>query len=269
MPELPEVETVARQLDKSLSGQRISDLIVLDSKLDHLPGQRSLLCGSRLDTVFRTGKQVALTLNHGTRDPTWLLVHLRMTGRLFHHQSLPEDNKHVRVRLLLEKGCLDFVDTRRFGTVVVCRSRGDLIPPGIEPFSGAFTAKRLLELAARSTGPIKAFLLRQDRITGLGNIYVCEILHACGVSPHRAANSLSPADWSCVVTQTLRILTLAIELCGTTFRDFQDSRGTEGGFAAMLAVYARAGQPCPRCGGSVIREAISQRGSFWCPGCQG
>ncbi len=267
MPELPEVETVARQLNEWLPGKRITGLKILDPKLSGLATDLHSISGSRIKRVFRTGKQVAVEVMAG-RKPAWLLIHLRMTGRLFPRDTLVPEEKHTRFRLILGKAALDFVDTRRFGTADVHFEEHEIAPPGIDPFDSALTARRLLEMAAGSPGPIKAFLLRQDRITGLGNIYVCELLHLLGISPHASAKALSLKDWQRLIPQMRRILNKAIELCGTTFRDFQDSRGTEGGFGRMLKVYGREGQRCKRCDGTVIREEIAQRGTFWCPGCQ-
>lgn len=267
MPELPEVETVARQLNEWLPGKRITGLKILDPKLAALADELQSISGSRIKKVFRSGKQVAIEVRAG-RKPAWLLVHLRMTGRLFPRDTLETEKKHTRFRLILECAALDFVDTRRFGTAAVHFEVQEIAPPGIDPFDPSLTAHRLHEMAAGSHGPVKAFLLRQDRITGLGNIYVCELLHVLGISPHAPANALSLKDWQRLIPQMRRILNKAIELCGTTFRDFQDSRGTEGGFGRLLKVYAREGQHCKRCSGVVIREEIAQRGTFWCPGCQ-
>ena len=161
MPELPEVETVARQLQDVLPGRVIHGVQVLDEKLAGVLEHQQDLRHAVFTRCFRTGKQVALELQRPEREPRWLLVHLRMTGRLFLRDSLPvELPAHLRLRLLLDRGCLDFVDTRRFGTVDLARTRQELEPAGLEPFSPAFTARRLQESAARSAGPVKAWLLR-------------------------------------------------------------------------------------------------------------
>lgn len=266
MPELPEVETVARQLDLFLPGRTLQALTVLDPKLAHLEASAPALLGRRLGPVGRSGKRVILSLEGGGGG--WLAVHLRMTGRLLAGESHAPDPAHLRLRLGLDRGRLDFADCRRFGTVDWLREEEELAPPGLDPFDPACTPSALAALAGGSPSPLKSWLLDQKRICGLGNIYVCEILHACRLSPHRSAGSLAAAQWRTLVREMRRILSLAIEHCGTTFSDFQDSRGGEGSFGGLLRVYGRAGLPCLRCGGTVTRESQAQRGSWWCPGCQ-
>jgi len=269
VPELPEVETVARQLDQTLPGRRVGGLLVVDAKLAQLEALAPRLAGTVLGPVRRSGKRVVLSLWEAGGSPRgWLAVHLRMTGRLLDMDREAPDPAHLRLRLWLEPGRLDFTDTRRFGTVEWLTDPATLRPPGLDPLEAACTAAALAGLAAGSRAPLKAWLLDQSRITGLGNIYACEILHACGLSPHRPAGRLRLEDWALLRREMRRILRLAIRHCGTTFRDFQDSRGVEGSFAGFLQVYGRAGLPCARCGGTVIRETQSQRGSWWCPGCQ-
>lgn len=269
MPELPEVETVARQLDLVLPGRRLLGLEVRDPRLDHLRPLAPRLAGARLGSVRRGGKRVLLSLLEADGRPRgWLAVHLRMTGRLLDGDAGDPDPAHLRLRLELDPGRLDFADARRFGTVEWITDPAALRPPGLDPFEPACSASALAARAAGSRTPLKAWLLDQTRVTGLGNIYACEILHACGVSPHRPAGALSPADWSLLRREMRRILRLAIRHCGTTFRDFQDSRGVEGSFAAFLRVYGRTGEPCRRCGGTVVRETQGGRGSWWCPSCQ-
>jgi formamidopyrimidine-DNA glycosylase len=269
MPELPEVETVARQLDRTLPGRTLRGLAVADPKLARLEPLAPRLAGAVLGPVRRSGKRVVLSLREPDGSPRgWLAVHLRMTGRLLEADAEAPDPTHLRLRLWLEPGRLDFTDARRFGTVDWVTDPAGLRPPGLDPFEAACSVAALTDLSRGSRTPLKAWLLDQTRITGLGNIYACEILHACGVSPHRAAGSLLPEDWTLLRREMRRILRLAIRHCGTTFRDFQDSRGVEGSFAGFLQVYGRAGEPCVRCGGVVVRETQSQRGSWWCPACQ-
>lgn len=267
MPELPEVETVARQLNQVLPGRILLGLRVFDVKLARLEALIPLLEQARVGAVVRSGKRVILPLEN-SRTRGWLAVHLRMTGRLLVHESRAPDPGHVRLSLDFDQGRLDFADVRRFGTVDWLTRSDELAPPGLDPFDPACTPAALAELARDSRRPLKAWLLDQQRICGLGNIYVCEILHACGLSPLRAAGELELNQWRVLQREMRRILRRAIELCGTTFSDFQDSRGLEGGFGKLLQVYGRAGEPCRRCGGSIVRETQAQRGSWWCPACQ-
>lgn len=268
MPELPEVETVARQLDQALPGRKIIDLLVLDHKLGHLLASLPTLRGAAFKRVRRLGKQVVLELDGTGHRPTWMLVHLRMTGRLLVLDQAQELPRHARFTISMDRGHLCFADSRRFGTALLTTQESDMRAPGLDPFEAACTPVQLQHLAQHSSSPIKLWLLDQHKVTGLGNIYACEILHAAGLSPHRRANSLGSDDWKRLHREMRRILRRAIDLCGTTFSDFQDSRGVEGSFGKLLRVYGRHGEACPRCGALVQRETQAQRGSWWCQGCQ-
>ena len=268
MPELPEVETIARQLDLVLPGRLIRRLTVLDDKLAALRTQEASLPGGRIGRVVRSGKRVLLPVTHARSARSgWLAVHLRMTGRLLAIDDA-DDPPHLRLVLELDKGRLLLTDARRFATADWLTNPRDLEPPGLDPFDAACTAARLEELARGARAPIKTWLLDQTKISGLGNIYACEILHAAGLAPRRKAGSLDHEDWTLLRRHMLHILEQAIALCGTTFSDFQDSRGMEGGFGRWLQVYQRQGQTCRRCGAEITRETLAQRGTFWCPGCQ-
>ncbi len=268
MPELPEVETIVRQLDRLLSGRILRGLQVRDPKLAHLEPLAGSLAGTRLGRIRRSGKRVILPLEDGEAVRGWLAVHLRMTGRLLLVEEGEPEPAPARLCLELDRGRLLFADTRRFGTVDWLTGPAELAPPGLDPFDPACTPAALAELARAARAPLKSWLLDQTRICGLGNIYVCEILHASRLSPWRAAGNLELAQWRLLHREMRRILRLAIKNCGTTFSDFQDSRGLEGSFGRMLQVYGRAGAACPRCGAIVQRETQAQRGSWWCPGCQ-
>ncbi len=270
MPELPEVETVARQLAPAVAGRRIERFSILDELLRKQPTPP--LRGRTIVSVFRLGKQVAFEL--GPRpsrdvDPLWLLVHLRMTGRLI---AEPEGGRgrppHLRALFTLDRGRLLFIDTRRFGTFCWVRDLEEGRPAGVDPVSPEFTPERLDALIEGSPSPIKPWLLRQDRIVGLGNIYASEILHVCRVSPHRAAGSLKRRERRALHRATVEVLERAIENCGTTFSDFQDARGVEGSYQQFLAVYGREGERCKRCRGTVEKIVQQQRSTFWCPRCQ-
>ena len=269
MPELPEVETIARQLSPHLAGRRIKSLQIIDPKLD-TPAKHSLP-GREIISVERLGKQVCLSLSGrpGDKHGMWLLFHLRMTGRLILEDALSGQNeKHLRASLLLDKGSLHFYDLRRFGLLTIVSASDGPLPPGLDPLSPEFTAGKLAELIGSSRQEIKPWLLRQDRLTGLGNIYASEILFAAGIGPQRAAATLEKNELRKLHRQIIKILRLAIENCGTTFSDFQDSQGESGSFQSLLSVYAREGEPCPRCGESIRRLVQQQRSTFFCPRCQ-
>lgn len=266
MPELPEVETVARQLAPVLRGRRILAAALIDPKL-HDPRLTAELPGRPILDVRRMGKQVVIELGGDGRR--WLCIHLRMTGRLGVVQSPPTPLAlPLRAALELDRGWLLFTDPRRFGTLRLVRSESLARPAGAEPLSRRFTATALAALIGGSRTPIKPWLLRQDRITGLGNIYAAEILFTARIDPGRPAASLDDGEVRRLHRATRRILRAAIEACGTTFSDFQDARGVSGGYGRYLAVYGHEGEPCRRCGAPVARAVQQQRATFWCPGCQ-
>ena len=270
MPELPEVETVARQLSPLLAGRTLRELRVFDRKLE--PLDASAVVGRTVRSVRRRGKHVVIELSRprAVAIETVLLVHLRMTGRLLWRDdgSAPHDRRHVRAALIFDTGAVDYVDPRRFGTIRIGAPEGLGSLCGLEPLDLAFDARRLTAILSGSRQEIKPWLLRQDRIAGIGNIYACEVLHAARLSPWRRVGTLTAAEVRRLHGAIRRTLAAAIELCGTTFSDFQDVRGRSGGFARRLRVYGRQGLPCPACGGPVARVAQQGRGTFHCPRCQ-
>lgn len=270
MPELPEVETVARQLDQAIRGRTIKRLEVLDPLLGRLPMAR--LPRRRVEGVSRLGKQVVLTLKaSGKGKPAflYLVVHLRMTGRLiWHTRARLRERKHLRARLWLEGGSVLFYDTRRFGTLQVLDSQDQVRPRGVDPITGVFSAKVLRELLGESRQEIKTWLLRQDRLVGLGNIYASEVLFLARVHPSRAAGSLTWPEQQRLAGAIRRVLGRAIALCGTTFSDFQTVRSAMGSYQQYLNVFKREGQACPSCGEEIARWVQQGRSTFFCPRCQ-
>jgi formamidopyrimidine-DNA glycosylase len=269
VPELPEVETVARGLDSQLKGRRLRQVELRDPKLQSL--DLTGLAGARIEGARRIGKRVALQFGAGRRVG-WLLVHLRMSGVLFYAPEgvLPADRpvKHVRAAFTLDRGSLLFYDPRRFGTFDLYASAEQALPAGIDPFDDRLTPAVFHALLAGSSQPLKLWLLRQDRLVGLGNIYASEILYDCRCSPQRAAGTLDVRESARLLAATRRILAKAISHCGTTFSDFHNVNGEAGGFSRFLRVYGRAGQPCRRCGSAIVRVVQGQRSTFYCPGCQ-
>jgi len=269
MPELPEVETVARQLAPFVVGREVRGLSILDPLLRAQRTPR--VAGRTIDRVYRSGKRVLLEFSPVPRGgrPLVLAVHLRMTGRLLWEEGwvrCPPD--HLRARFRLDGGELLFADTRRFGTFHWYASAEQARPTGLEPLSPELTTRRLGQLIGGSPQNVKAWLLRQDRLVGLGNIYASEILHRARISPFRPAGSLTSAELKRLHGSTRHTLRRAIENCGTTFSDFQDARGVEGSYQQFLAVYDRDGETCRRCGESIRRVVQQQRSTYHCPGCQ-
>lgn len=272
MPELPEVETVSRQLDLLISGRAVRSLQIHDRLLGDISTGR--VRGSRVIRVFRLGKEVVLELERRTRScpRLWLSVHLRMTGRLLWQPGTgrpgPADYPHLRARLVLEGGQVDFVDPRRFGVLRLTGEPDKLQPAGADPTTRGFTPGLLLRLLAGSRQEIKPWLLRQDRVTGLGNIYASEILARARLHPARTAGSLQWAEVRRLHAATVNILRRAIRHCGTTFSDFQDSAGETGSFQQFLTVYGHENDPCRRCRIPVRRIVQQGRSTYFCPACQ-
>jgi formamidopyrimidine-DNA glycosylase len=192
-----------------------------------------------------------------------------MTGRLVWVAGRAEpEPERQRARFTLDHGRLLFLDTRRFGTFSWFRSESEAEPVGLDPLRNDFDPRRLSELIGDSRQPIKPWLLRQDRLVGLGNIYASEILHRSRISPLRQAGSLQPPEIRRLHASTRAILERAIRNCGTTFSDFQDARGVEGSYQRYLAVYDREGCRCRRCRATLERIVQQQRSTFYCPSCQ-
>jgi formamidopyrimidine-DNA glycosylase len=278
MPELPEVETVCRQLDPILRGRTLNRLQILDTKLR--PKLKCFAAGSPLTEVRRRGKLLVLCFAEGGV----LAVHLRMTGRLiwqpaadeaesgnaasmFVHQS-SHATKHLRAVLAFDHGELAFYDSRRFGTIEPFTTFSEVPCAGLDPLNGELSLAVLQQLLKSSKQTMKSWLLRQDRIAGIGNIYASEILFDARISPQKTAQVLSRSECDRLFASIRKILRSAIEHCGTTFSDFQDSTGSVGSFQQYLQVYGRAGERCRRCRKLVKRVVEQQRSTFYCPGCQ-
>jgi formamidopyrimidine-DNA glycosylase len=270
MPELPEVETIVRDLARLLPGRTIKGVEVLRPDLiegDTPDGFAGKLRGRKIRSVVRRAKNIVMDLG-GDR----LLVNLGMTGRLLVARAGDEDATHLGARLTLDRGReLRYHDVRRFGRLWTLTDGawttwdGEL---GVEPLSDDFTVDWLRGAAARSRVAVKTWLMDQARVVGVGNIYASEGLFRAGVDPRRPANTLSEAELARVRDGVRQVLAEAIEHRGTTFLDYRDARGEEGAFAARLKVYDREGQPCGVCGGTVQRLVQGGRSTFFCPSCQ-
>lgn len=273
MPELPEAETIARDLrrhvvGRKVTGVRVTHADVLGKGLSPSSLSRRLV-GKRIADVGRRAKNVVLHFEDG---PV-LVVNLGMTGRLVVSEApKASELRHVAVRFDLDHGeAILYDDIRRFG-------RLDLHSPedweeeqreiGVEPLSDAFTAERLHELTQRSRTPIRNWLLDQRRVAGIGNIYANEALFRARIHPARPANSLSRAETNRLRDAIRDVLSEAIRVRGTTLRDYRDARGEAGGFEPLLRVYGREGQPCPVCGTPIERLTLGNRSAFYCPRCQ-
>ena len=269
MPELPEVETVARGLQASLVGRTITRVKVRWARSVIPPDPIAFACqitGQAVVSVARRGKWVVIALSGGGA----LLVHLRMTGRLVLGEPL--DERHVRVLLSLDDGrSLHFCDQRKFGRLRLVEDPAEALSDlGPEPLADDFTAARLEEMLARRRGRIKPLLLNQRFLVGLGNIYADESLWRASIHPLRLAHTLAPVEVRRLHRAVRAVLRAAIAAGGTTLSDaaYQQVDGRAGEFAVRLAVYGRTGQPCPRCGATLERIRVGQRGTHFCPHCQ-
>ena len=271
MPELPEVETIRRQLASHVEGRTILDAKILDHRwtMPEPPAavQRELR-GATIERLARYGKYLVWQLS-GDR---YLLTHLRMTGAvLFDPEPLPA---HVRVLLELDSSHrLVFDDPRRFGTghlVHGSAGRDAYLRArlGVEPFSSEFTGAHLFETSRGRRAPIKAFVLDQRRVAGVGNIYADEALFRARIHPLRPAGRLKRAELERLREGIEAALQAGIDAKGASIDDFRHIDGARGSFQDRFLVHRRAGRPCPRCGQSVIKLVVAGRGTYVCERCQ-
>jgi formamidopyrimidine-DNA glycosylase len=282
MPELPEVETVRRGLEPVMLGHRIvrADVRRADLRWPFPVRMAERLTGARVESLSRRSKYILAALDTGET----LIVHLGMSGRIlvsgrvqggFHHDLRPHE-AHDHVVLDIEGGArITFNDARRFGMMDLCPTQvvaGHRLLAGLgpEPLGNGFHEAHLVAAFADRRSPVKAALLDQSVVAGLGNIYVSEILHRAGISPLRAANRIASSRVGRLVSLTRDVLGEAIAAGGSSLRDFRHADGELGYFQHTFRVYDREGEPCPKdgCTGTVRRRVQSGRSSFWCPVCQ-
>lgn len=265
MPELPEVETIARDLNPKLTGRRIASVRVAWARtVDQRGLPASALVGDTITGVRRLGKFVIVDLASGRTAA----IHLRMTGRLIvdPQQRLP----HTRLTLrFVDGGSLVFSDARKFGRLRVIEGEPQAaLQLGIDPFDRALTPGRLRELMHHRTSKIKVWLLDQRRLAGIGNIYACEALFGAGIRPTRRTGLLSAAQRWKLLASLRKVMRKAIYYRGSSVDDYVDAEGKPGEFQKKLAVYGRGGLPCRRCQATIKRVVLGQRGTFFCPVCQ-
>ena len=269
MPELPEVETIARGLANAIVGKTIDLATVLLPRVVVPEPERFVreVAGDRIDAVGRRGKFVVLSLASRRQ----LVVHLRMTGRLIVQgagATIPEPYTNVLLRF--HDGVrLCFADARTFGRMRLVEPEDSWAAEvGIEPLSSDFSLDRFSSLLAGRTTPVKVFLLDQRRVAGIGNIYACEALWDARIRPNRPAGKLTKPARSRLRDSIQDVLRRAIEMRGTSVDDYVDAEGLRGGFQNVLSVYGRDGKNCPRCTRPIVRTVLAQRGTWWCRTCQ-
>jgi formamidopyrimidine-DNA glycosylase len=276
MPELPEVETIARGLARRVAGDVI-DSIWLGQKPEPLKSSTQEIVAalehSRIATVRRMGKHIVFDLEpDGVRPtktgatPAQWIVHLGMTGRLQVCEPQAEVLKHTHAILKLASGReLRFVDPRRFGRLSVARA-GNFDAGGLEPLEADLD--RFLALFRVRRTPIKSALLNQKLLRGVGNIYADESLFRAGIRPRRRASTIARHQLAKLLAAVKEVLREAIALGGSSISDYVDADGEEGFFQLQHRVYGRAGEPCLVCKTPVKRIVIAGRSSHYCPKCQ-
>jgi formamidopyrimidine-DNA glycosylase len=275
MPELPEVETIRRQLEPKVVGRTIVHAEVLDplwcAPRDPAEIERALTKRG-VESIGRRGKYLLVALE----GDGFLVMHLRMTGNVL---WVPADEdvpgrRHLRVRLVLDDGSrILFVDMRRFGTGIVLEGKAALDDYlgsrlGPEPLEPAFTGDVLRDLARGRKAPVKAFLLDQGRIAGIGNIYADEALWRARIHPLKPAGRLRGEDFERLRDAIVETLEAGIESFGASIDDYRHVDGERGSMQERFLVHLREGEPCPRCGTSIVKMRAAGRGTYVCPHCQ-
>jgi formamidopyrimidine-DNA glycosylase len=274
MPELPETETIARDLNSAISGSVIESIRITKPDVLREVSPRELsrrLKGARIERSWRRAKLIVIDLSTGDR----ILVQPRFTGALIvADESLDHSaTAYSTLRMTLDDGrSLHYCDVRRLGTFALMDQErfdnytGEL---GKEPLDRSFTPSQLSGVLRVSSQAIKKVLMDQRKIAGIGNIYANEALWRAGVDPSREARSLSTKEIPALHKGIVSVLREAIVARGTSFRDYRDARGERGSFAEQLQVYGREGKPCARCGARLIAtHAIDGRSTVFCAHCQ-
>jgi len=274
MPELPEVETIARGLARRVTGDEIES-VWLGSKPEPLKSSPqeivSALENTRIEKVRRWGKHIVFNLQHRgsapTDDPRQWVVHLGMTGRMLIADPETAIEKHTHAIAKLKSGReLRFVDPRRFGRLSVARARQGFRGTGAEPLEISFPAFR--DLFRNRKTPIKSALLNQKLLQGIGNIYADESLFRAGIKPRRQAAKLTDVELKRLYDAIRQVLRHAIKLGGSSVSDYVDAEGEKGFFQLRHRVYLRTGQPCLTCKTPIKRFLLGGRGTHFCPKCQ-
>jgi len=278
MPELPEVETIKKDLQKKIKGKKIKDVVVNVDKILEKPSLKEFI--AKMDSrvikeISRRGKYIVINLDSKEK----LIIHLGMTGILIY----PYDRKFVENKInpkhnhliftFTDDTQLVFNDVRRFGKVYLVSNINEvegIAKLGIEPLDENFTPEVFIRMMRKKKNKIKSLLMKQEFITGLGNIYVNEVLYRANMHPLRAASSLTEEEIGKLFREIKFVLSEAVEFRGSTVADeaYRDTDGEKGKFAEKLQVYARKGKLCVKCGSILEVIKIEGRSTFICPQCQ-
>lgn len=274
MPELPEVETIRRQLAPLVQGRALRRLEVLDARWSRPLQPRELeraLQGRRVRRLGRRGKYLLWSFGGDVH----LAQHLRMTGTVLVRPDPEPAHTRVRMELGPARAPLRLVisDPRRFGTgelLLGSRALEEFLAArlGLEPFDEGFTAEHVRDLARGSRAPVKALLLDQRKVAGVGNIYADEALHRAGIHPLRPAGWLTRAQCARLRETLIETLRAGIDARGASIDDFRHVNGVRGSFQDQFLVHLREGEPCGRCGASIVKMVAAGRGTYVCERCQ-
>jgi formamidopyrimidine-DNA glycosylase len=279
MPELPEVETIRRQLAPMVEGRRLLKVEILDPRWSRPLSPEELsdaLTGRRVLKLGRRGKYLLWELEGDVH----LAQHLRMTGSVLAEPDPEPLHTRVRIRLGARAGSglraglrLAIADPRRFGTgelLLGSEALGEFLDArlGLEPFEEEFTPEHLREVLRGRRAPIKAMLLDQRRVAGVGNIYADEALFRAGIHPLRAAGSLTLAQARLLREGVIESLSAGIDAKGASIDDFRHVDGVRGSFQDRFLVHLREGEPCVRCGREIVKMVVAGRGTYVCESCQ-
>lgn len=273
MPELPEVETMVRDLVSRVLGRALTGVHApfpgIVTYPDY-PELRERVTGQSITGITRRGKYAIFELTSGDA----LIIHRGMTGSLLLRRMAEPMEPHVRIRFTLDDDReLRFDDARKFGKVSVMRADGSERPlpwarMGPEPLNGSFTIDGLGRALEKRMALIKPLLLGQQIVAGLGNIYVDEALFLAGIHPERRANTLTQSEVARLHAAIRDVLAEAVARRGTTFSSYKDIEGREGQYQEWLRVFRKTDTACPRCGSPIIRRVVGGRGTHLCPECQ-
>jgi formamidopyrimidine-DNA glycosylase len=274
MPELPEVETIRRDLASRVEGRCINSVTIAPDTGKPVPVLKGIdeasfregVVGARIVMADRRGKYLVFRLD--TRD--MLVVHLRMTGALLHRRADAPPDPFLRAVLHLDDGTeLRFTDIRKFGGLWLTDDF-ELVTTGLgpEPLSEGFTADIIANAVKGRKAPVKSIILDQRRIAGIGNIYADEACYAARIDPRRHGLTLSESDVSALHEAVRQVLAFGVESRGASFRDYKDADGKSGSMHMHVKVFRRTGKECYECGSIIERVVVGGRSTHFCPKCQ-
>ena len=272
MPELPEVETVKESLKPRLLNRVITKAdIHYDGIIEYPTASlfKDLIIDQRINDIKRYGKWLIFVL-----DDYYLLSHLRMEGKYFFRTKKDVIDKHEHVVFTLDNDVeLRYMDVRKFGKMHLIEKdkidkEGPLIKMGLEPWDNGLSARYLKSKLSKKQIPIKTSLLDQSIIVGIGNIYANEILYLSGINPLKTSKDLSDKDLENIISNTKKVLELAIKKGGTTIRSYTSVDGVHGLFQQELYVHGKENKLCPSCKSKIVKIKVGGRGTYYCPKCQ-